>query len=297
MSYNGSGTFSINTSGQPVVNGTSIDPTVFNNLTADLATGLSTAICKDGQTTVTAHIPMSGYKITGIGAATARTDAASIATIQDGTGVYVGTVGGTADVITLTPSPAIASYTAGQTFYFIASGANTTNVTVNISSLGAKAITKDGTTALIANDIASGMMVQITYDGTRFIIASISSTATLISPTITGGTITQVPITQNSQSAAYTTVLADGGKHILHPTADNNPRTYTIDSNANVAYPVGTAITFVNQINTVTIAITSDTLTLAGAGTTGSRTLAANGMATALKIASTSWIISGTGLS
>lgn len=103
-------------------------------------------------------------------------------------------------------------------------------------------------------------------------------------------------IPQNSQSAAYTTVLADAGKHILHPTADNNARTFTIDSNANVAYPIGTAITFVNQINTVTIAITSDTLTLAGAGSTGSRTLAANGIATALKIASTSWIISGTGL-
>lgn len=59
-----------------------------------------------------------------------------------------------------------------------------------------------------------------------------------------------------------------------------------------MAYPIGTTITFVNQINTVTIAITSDTMTLAGAGTTGSRTLAANGIATALKIASTSWIIS-----
>lgn len=104
-------------------------------------------------------------------------------------------------------------------------------------------------------------------------------------------------IQQNSQSAAYTTVLADGGKHILHPTADNNPRTFTIASNASVPYPIGTAITFVNQINTVTIAITTDTLTLAGAGTTGSRTLAANGIATALKITSTSWIISGTGLS
>jgi hypothetical protein len=101
---------------------------------------------------------------------------------------------------------------------------------------------------------------------------------------------------QNSKSAAYTTVLADAGGHILHPTADNNARTFTIDSNANVAYPIGTAITFVNQINTVTIAITSDTMTLAGAGTTGSRTLAASGIATALKIASTSWIISGTGL-
>lgn len=103
-------------------------------------------------------------------------------------------------------------------------------------------------------------------------------------------------IPQNSQSAAYTTVLGDAQKHILHPTADNNARTFTIDSNANVAYPIGTAITFINQINTVTISITSDTLTLAGAGTTGSRTLAANGIATAIKIASTSWIISGTGL-
>ncbi len=103
-------------------------------------------------------------------------------------------------------------------------------------------------------------------------------------------------IPQNSQSAAYTTVLADAQKHILHPTADNVARTFTIDANATVAYPIGTAITFVNQINTVTIAITTDTLILAGFGTTGSRTLAANGIATALKITSTSWLISGSGL-
>lgn len=104
-------------------------------------------------------------------------------------------------------------------------------------------------------------------------------------------------LTQNSQSTAYTTVLGDAGGHILHPTSDDNPRTFTIDSNANVAYPIGTTITFVNAINTVTIAITDDTLTLAGSGSTGSRTLAASGIATALKISSTSWIISGTGLS
>jgi hypothetical protein len=103
-------------------------------------------------------------------------------------------------------------------------------------------------------------------------------------------------IPQNSQSAAYTTVLGDAGKHIYHPSSDNNARTFTIAANASVAYVVGTAITFVNEINTVTIAINSDTLTLAGAGTTGSRTLAANGMATALKVASTKWVISGTGL-
>jgi hypothetical protein len=101
----------------------------------------------------------------------------------------------------------------------------------------------------------------------------------------------------NSQSTAYTTVMADRNQSILHPTADNNARTFTIDSNANVPYPIGTTLTFFNQINTVTIAITSDTLTLAGAGTTGSRTLAAAGQATAVKLTSTSWQINGTGLS
>lgn len=112
---------------------------------------------------------------------------------------------------------------------------------------------------------------------------------------ITAGVVSST-IAQNSQSAAYTTVLGDRNKQILHPAADNNARTFTIDSNANVAYPIGTALTFVNKINTVTIAITSDTLTMAGTGSTGSRTLAANGMATALKIATTEWMITGTGL-
>lgn len=142
---------------------------------------MSTAICKDGQTTITANIPFGGNKITGLGAGTARTDAASLATIQDGTGVYVGTVGGTADVITLTPSPAITAYAAGQTFRFIASGANTTNVTVNVSGLGAKAITKNGTDALVAGDIPSGSLVEISYDGTRFQLGTIGA-ATYLPP-------------------------------------------------------------------------------------------------------------------
>jgi hypothetical protein len=46
----------------------------------------------------------------------------------------------------------------------------------------------------------------------------------------------------------------------------------------------------------VTIAITTDTLYLAGTGTTGSRSLAQYGMATAIKLTSTTWLISGTGL-
>ena len=101
----------------------------------------------------------------------------------------------------------------------------------------------------------------------------------------------------NSQSAAYTLVLADSGKTILHPIADDNARTFTIPANSSVAYPVGTVVTFVNLINDVTIAITDDTMYLAGDGDTSSRTLAAYGVASAVKVASTSWVISGNGLS
>jgi hypothetical protein len=105
-------------------------------------------------------------------------------------------------------------------------------------------------------------------------------------------------VPQNSKSAAYTLVIEDAGKHILHPSADTTARTFTIPANGTVAFPVGTAVTFINQNagGVITIAITTDTMRLAGAGTTGSRTLAANGIATAVKLTSTEWIISGTGL-
>lgn len=75
MSFNGSGLFVINSAGQPVVPATVISSTVFNALTADLATGLSTCITKDGQTTVTANIPFAGFKLTGVGAPTVSGDA------------------------------------------------------------------------------------------------------------------------------------------------------------------------------------------------------------------------------
>lgn len=101
-----------------------------------------------------------------------------------------------------------------------------------------------------------------------------------------------------SKSADYTFVLADANNSFLHPAADTTGRTWTIPANSSVAYPVGTVLTFINEnaAGAITIAITSDTLRLGGTTSTGSRTLAANGMATAIKITSTVWYISGTGL-
>ena len=104
-------------------------------------------------------------------------------------------------------------------------------------------------------------------------------------------------IPQNSKSADYTLVLADSGKHIFHPSSDASTRTYTIPANASVAYPIGTAVVFVNMTSqVVSIAITSDTMYLAKDGTTGTRSLAQYGSATALKMTATTWLISGSGL-
>lgn len=99
---------------------------------------------------------------------------------------------------------------------------------------------------------------------------------------------------QNIQNGTYTTVMADAGKHLYHTSG--SAHTWTIDSNANVAYPIGTILTFINENGggNVTLAITSDTLRWASS--TGSRTLAANGTASAIKVASTTWRLTGDGI-
>lgn len=72
----------------------------------------------------------------------------------------------------------------------------------------------------------------------------------------------------------------------------NNP------DRASVAYPIGTAITICNDSSAgvLTLAITTDTLVWLPTGTTGSRTLAADGQATILKVTATRWQITGVGL-
>lgn len=166
MSYNGTGTFNINTAGQPVVTGTTITSTAFNLLTADLASGLTTALTKDGQTTPTANIPMGTFKITGLGAGSAATDAAQYGQLQNGA-TTIATVSGT-DTLTGTLAPAITAYATGNLFSFVAVATNTGAATINLNSLGAKSITKSGTTALVAGDLVSGQVYLIEYDGTRF---------------------------------------------------------------------------------------------------------------------------------
>lgn len=152
--------------------------------------------------------------------------------------------------------------------------------------------------AAVTDETGSGSLVFATSPSLVTPVLGTPTSGTLSSCTVDGTDAVgfrNTPV--NSQSAAYTLVLADSGKTIFHPAADNNARTFTIPANSSVAYPVGTVLTFVNLAAAdVTIAITTDTMYLAGPGTTGSRTLAEYGIASAVKLASTDWLISGNGL-
>ena len=194
---------------------------------------------------------------------------------------------------------------------FVAPGSNGNVLTSNGTTWASSTPTAQAYPgAGIANSTGSawGTSYTTTGSGTVVALATSPSFTTPVLGTPTSGTLSNCTvdgtnsvgfrtIPQNSQSAAYTLVLADSGKHILHPSADANARTFTIPANSSVAYPIGTAVTFVNMTSqVVTIAITTDTLTLSPAGTSGSRSLAQYGSATALKIGSTQWLISGSGL-
>jgi hypothetical protein len=215
LSYNGSGVFQINTTGQPVVAGTVISSTAFNALTSDLATGLSTAITKDGQTTVTANIPLAGFKITGLGAATVGTDAVQYGQIQSNTDKLV-TVSGT-DTLTGSVTPALTAYAAGNLFSFVVANTNTGAVTINIDGVGSKSITRTGSTALVAGDMVAGEVVLIEYDGTRFQLLNPNSYTNLV----VSGTLTYGGVTLTNAVTGTGKMVLDTSPTVNNPTVTN----------------------------------------------------------------------------
>lgn len=218
------------------------------------------------------------------------------------------------NTITGSMTPDLASYSAGMLVFFTPANNCTGATTINIDSLGAKSIVRGDGTALESGDLQASTTHAILYDGTNFVLlnplsfslvnGTLSGTLSVTGALTLNGALTTDNTTadecgfkgipQNGQNA-YTCVLSDAGKHII---ASNSGTTLTIPANASVAYPIGTVLTFVNGTGgNITIAITTDTLTLAGTGSSGSRTLASTGIASALKVNSQIWYISGSGLS
>ena len=218
MSYNGSGTFQINTSGQPVVAGTVISATAFNALTADLATGLSTAITKDGQTTTTARIPFAA----GI-SSTLTTDSSSVSTgsiiTAGGVGVaknlYVGVNANVAGTLGVT---GVATFSAAPIY----------------SSLTAS--------SAVATDASKGL-VSVTNTGTGNNV--LATSPTLVTPILGAASATSITVAAGTVSDPAITTTGDTNTGIFFPAADTigfaegGAEAMRIDSSGNVG--IGTS--------------------------------------------------------
>ena len=266
MSYNGSGTFNINSAGQPVVSGTVISSTAFNALTSDLATGLTTALTKDGQTTPTANITLGGYKITNLAAATAAADAVRFSQLQSGsTSTYITAAG--ADTITGTVTPTLTAYATGQQFSFVAAGTNTTAVTLNIDGVGVKAVTRAGTTALAAGDILTGQVAIVEYDGTQFQLLDPNAFTNLR----VSGTLGVTGVTTLTGAATLSAALTYGGVTLTNAVTGTGKM--VLDTSPTVNNP--TVTNYIETLQAVGTVGASSTLALTN-GTVLTATLTAS---------------------
>lgn len=160
----------------------------------------------------------------------------------------------------------------------------------NLSGLGT------GVATFLATPSSANLASAVTDEtGSGALMFGTDPALTVSTPTTTSVGYLGAP--QNSQSSDYGFVLTDSGKHIYHPDADVSGRTWTIPANVSIPFPIGTVIVIQNGngAGVITLAITSDTLRWGAS--TGSRSIAANGTATLLKVTSTVWRLTGDGIS
>lgn len=149
--------------------GTLITTTNHDTHDEDLADGINACLTKNGENAPSADLPMGSFVHTGVGNATARTNYASVASLQDNGHVYAADTGA-ADVYAVSLAPSIGAYAVGQKVIFKAANASTGASTLNVNALGAKAIKKNVSEALAADDILAGGIYEVVYDGTNFLL-------------------------------------------------------------------------------------------------------------------------------
>jgi len=209
MSFNGTGTFTINTAGQPVVPNTTITSTAFNLLTADLASGLTNTLTKDGQSTPTANIKMGAFKLTNVGVPTSTGDALSFNNV--------------ATISTLTLTNPLTAANGGTGITSLGTGVATA-LGVNVGTAGSVVVNggalgtpSSGTVTNLTGTASiniNGTVGATTASTGAFTTLSASSTVSgtgftnyFASPPALGGT---APAAVSATALSYTTTLTGG---------------------------------------------------------------------------------------
>ncbi len=172
MARNGSGTYVVYTPGNPVVTGTTISSTAYNSTINDIATALTGSISADGQTPITANIPMNSHKLTGLAAPTVAGDALSYGGVVAGsTGAFtssalgtqvIATNGGTTTLTSTSPYYTVFTGTFVQTLVLPDATTLTVGQQYGIDNDGSLAITVKTNGGATLWTIASGCDLYLT---------------------------------------------------------------------------------------------------------------------------------------
>jgi hypothetical protein len=222
MAFNGSGVWSAL---KTLVAGQTITAAEHNAEWANIKGALELARLRDGQNNPSADLPMASARHTGCNDATARTNYATAADIQDAKLTYIAASG--TNTVTATLAPAISAYVTGAPIWLKQATTNTGAMTINLNSVAAKALKKQNDVAMSAGDIEGGQVYCITYDGTDFQMQSQTATTT------NDATLNSIAALGASGKMLYTTgtdtwaesTITSAGRALLDDAAASNQRT------------------------------------------------------------------------
>lgn len=171
MPRNGSGIYGP-PAGTAAVPNTTIESADYNSVVADMSQALTESINVDGTAPFQGNQSMGDNKLINLAAGSTSGDSINLGQAQSGIIAHAISVGGTAEAITATFSPAFAAWTARMRFRFTAAAANSSAApTINVDGLGAKTIKKLSGVALEAGDIAgSGHVCECVYNGVDILL-------------------------------------------------------------------------------------------------------------------------------
>lgn len=226
-----------------------------------MATGLSTAITKDGQTIVTANIPFGGYKLTGIGAPTVTGDAlryGSVVPVPSGgtgaatiTGMVKGNgasafTAGTAGTDYVAPGTAT-TFTAAQSF----TGSSSVLAAILTNAAEVCTVSATAATGTIAFYPSTQSVLYYTSDASANWTVNIthSSGTTLNTAMSTGQSLTVAFLVTQGTTAYYNSAVQIDGSSVTPkwqggaaPTSGNissvDVYTYTIIKTGSAAFTV-----------------------------------------------------------
>jgi hypothetical protein len=290
MAYNGSGTYVL--PGPALVTGGSVDATEHNTLRNDMATALTTAITRDGQSPATANLPLGGFKLTGLAAGTTAGDSVRYEQITSAVAITGGTINGTTVGATTADTGAFTTLSASgaTTFAGVTSSTATgtgamvygtsptlttpalgtpsalvgTNITGTAAGLTAGNVTTNAnlTGPITSTGNATAVAAQ-TGTGSTFVMQSSPTLTTPVLGVATATTINKLTVTAPATAATLT--IADGA---TLATAGAFSATLTATGATNVTLPTtGTLATIAGTETLTNKTLTSPTLTTPALGT------------------------------